>query len=257
MDGELADVDGDGDLDYLSAVGESGAFQNRVYINTSATAADTVAPLFRIPTYSAATPFGDVRVRVGIKDALMTEGDPRYQSVVLNWTVAGVPGSAPMKWAGFDLFQAVIPGVPSGAAVSFTVSCTDREGNVGLSVPTNFSPAGLAPLLLSVSTTGVGDVTITLTGPGQAFVEEFVVVSSLTYGAVGTGPFLGLGPDALAFLSLPFGFAPFHGAFNASGVSSASFPAGTIPAGLTLDARGFSLPAGTLPQLSNIVRKTF
>ncbi len=256
MDGEFADVDNDGDLDYLSGVGESGAFQNRIYINTSATAADTQSPLFRLPSYGSNTLFGNIRVRVGIKDVMATDGDPEFQSVVLNWTVNGVPGSAPMQWAGADLFQATIPGVPSGAPVTFTVQCVDRVGNTGTSALVSFSPTGVAPMLLTVTTAGMGDAVITLSN-GPAFVEQFIVVSSLTFGTVGSGPFLGLGPDAFAFLTLPFGFGPFHGAFDASGIATGSYPAGTVPIGSTFDARGLSLPVGTLPQLSNIVRRTF
>ena len=256
MDGEFADVDNDGDLDYLSAVGESGAFQNRVYINTSTTAADTLAPLFRLPAYNASTPFGNIRARVGIKDVMATDGDPDFQSVTINWTVGGVPGSAPMTWAGGDLFQALIPSVPSGALVTFTVQCVDRAGNTGTSGLVSFNPAGVLPMLLSVTTTGTGDAVVTLSN-GQPFAEEFVVVSGLTFGPVGGGPFLGLGPDAFAFLTLPFGFGPFHGAFDAFGVATGSYPAGTIPLGSTFDARGLSLPVGSLPQLSNIVRRTF
>jgi hypothetical protein len=257
MDGEFADVDNDGDLDYLSAVGESGAFQNRVYINTSATAADTQPPLFRLPNYGPNTPFGNLVVRIGIKDVKTTDGDPGYQSVVLNWTVSGVPGSAPMKWAGGDLFQATIPGITVGAPVTLSATCVDREGNSGTSATLSFSPSAFPPVALSVVTTGVGDVSITLSAPGQPFVEEFVVVSGLTGLPVGSGPFIGLGPDAFAFLQFPFGVAPFHFMTDAAGVVAGAYPPGTVPTGVTFDARAILLPLGAPPQLSNIVRRAF
>ncbi len=171
----------------------------------------------------ASTVFGNVRVRVGIKDVVATDGDPAYQSVTLNWTVGVVPGSAPMKWAGADLFQATIPGVPNGASVSFTVTCVDRAGNSGVSAPVVFSPTAYPPLTLTVSTTGVGDVAMTILGEGQGFANEYLLASSLTTGPVGGGPFLGLGPDAFLFLQLPFGLPPFHDVLDANGAMSVSF----------------------------------
>jgi hypothetical protein len=257
LDGELADVDGDGDLDYLSAVGESGAFQNRLYINTSATAADTHPPTFRLPPLSSTTAFGNIVVRVGVMDVMTTDGDPRYGSVVLNWTVSGVPGSAPMTWAGRDLFQAVIPGVPFGAPVVLSATCVDRAGNIGTSSNLSFTPAGFPPSTLTVTTTGVGDCTVAISAPALPFAEEFVVVSAYTTAPVGTGPFVGLGLDAFLFLQLPIGTPPLHHVLDGFGQISTTFPAGSVPIGATFDARGILLPPLGIPQLTNIVRRTF
>ncbi|HYC76573.1 MAG TPA: VCBS repeat-containing protein, partial [Planctomycetota bacterium] len=256
MDGEFADVDDDGDLDYLSAVGESGAFQNRIYINTSATAADNDAPTFRLPAYGPQTPFGPLMVRVGVRDVMATDGDPEYQSVTLHWTVGGVPGSAPMTWAGADLFQALMPGGAQGVPITLYAECTDRAGNLGTSATAAFSPLAFPPVVLSVTTTGVGDVTITLDAPMQAFAEEYVLVSAATNLPLGAGPFLGLGADALLWFNLPFGVAPFHYFLDVNGHLASSFPAGTLPLGLTLDARAVTFPLGP-PQLSNLVRRSF
>jgi hypothetical protein len=257
LDGEFADVDNDDDLDYVTAVGESGAFQNRIFINTSLTAADTQAPLFRLPPLGSTTVFGDIAVRFGVKDVMATDGDPEYQSTVLNWTVNAVPGSAPMTWVGGDAFQATIPSVPFGAAVVVWADCTDRAGNAATSANVSFSAMGYPPVEFTVTTTGVGDVTMTINAPGQSFVQEYLLASVLTLGAIGSGPFLGLGPDAFAFLSLPAGLPPFHDFLDANGMMSVAYGPGTLPVGITYDARVLTLPPASLPQLSPIVRQTF
>lgn len=254
MDGELADVDNDGDLDYLSAVGESGAFQNRIYINTSASAADTIAPAFRLQALNASAAAGSIGVVVAIRDVMPTDCDPDYQSVTLNYTVNAVPGSVAMAWAGADFFRGVIPFAAIGAPVTYSVTAIDRAGNSGTSATASFSPgANPAGPVLVIETSGVGDVGITLYSPTNPNAEQFLLVSTLIPPVLGSGPFFGLNGDAFNIVLIPPGAPPLHDFLNGAGLQQTYFGPGSLPSGFVFDARGVII-ASPVPLFTNLLR---
>jgi hypothetical protein len=255
LDGAFADVDNDGDIDLLQAIGESGAFQNRIYINTTGPA-DTHAPTFRLQTLTNSTQAGPVAVRCGVRDIMGTKNDPQYTSVTLNYNVNGTPGSTPMKWNGADLFRGVIPWCPFGSTVMYSVTCVDRHANSGTSSTVTFSPMVYGPPTLSITTTGAGDATITIIDEAHPNAEEFLFASTILSNPLGSGPFLGLGADAFNIIFTPIGIPPLHANLNGVGWQVTNFPPGSIPSGLTVDARAVMV-ASPLPVFTNILRITF
>ena len=84
----LIDFDSDGDLDIVTAQGESGAFRNRIYINSGA--ADTFAPTFHLAqlpdTMDILRPYV---VRAEIKDQMTSDTGAFYESTTLCYSVDG------------------------------------------------------------------------------------------------------------------------------------------------------------------------
>ncbi len=235
LDCEFADIDNDGDLDLLTAVGESGAFQNRVYVNNGVT--DTRAPVLTIQTPPSSTPWGLVPVRVSIRDIRASDGDPEYHGVTLTYAInGGASQTVPMHWSGAQIFRGAIPGVPPGASITCHANCTDRSNNVGASATVNFSPLGIPPLSLSV-TPQSGGATIVIASPGDPGAEEYLLVSAQTSAPIGAGPFVGLGVDAFNILLLPTGLPPLHDFLNAAGTQTTVIPSGAVPLGTQFDAR--------------------
>jgi hypothetical protein len=253
LDGEFADVDNDGDLDYVTAVGESGAFQNRIFINGSGV--DTQPPTFRLQALGNSTPSGNIPVLVAVRDVMPTDNDPHYQSVTLNYTINAVPGSVSMKWGGADFFRGVIPLVPFGAAVTYSVTAVDRHGTSGSSGMVSFSPMVYPPPLLVITTTGVGDVSVGIFAEQHPNAEEFLLVSTMLPPVLGSGPLFGLNVDAFNIVFTPIGVPPLHDFLNASGIQVTNFPPGSLPLGFTFDARAVII-AVPVPVVSNILRVT-
>jgi hypothetical protein len=237
LDIKQADVDNDGDIDIVTAVGESGAFQNRLFLNATGVP-DTVAPAIRLQALGAGVAAGSIPVRCGIRDIMSTDTDPGYQSVTLNYTVNGVPGSAAMTWIGADLFRGVVPFAPIGATVVYSVTAVDRRGNSATSGSLSFSPTGLPPApILVISTTGVGDVFCAIYNPATPSAEEYLFYSFQVSGPLGAGVFFGLGTDAFNGVFTPIGVPPLHDFLSPAGLIQVSFGPGSLPLGLVFDAR--------------------
>jgi subtilisin family serine protease len=112
-------------------------------------------------------------------------------------------------------------------------------------------------LLLSITTSGLGDVQLTVS---RAFPlgELFIPISTNTQIPIGSGPVLGLDTDALNWLFLPLHAAPAHVLANSQGTYSFSLPLGSLPPLLQLDAVALSIR--WLPfeyRLSDVRRVTF
>ena len=85
--------------------------------------------------------------------------------------------------------------------------------------------------------------------------EEYLLVSSQVPYSPGTGPFLGLGADALGVLQFPPTVPPLHGYLGSDGVQVTVIPPGGVPQGARFDARAVVLNG--VVKLSNIVRIQF
>jgi hypothetical protein len=255
LDGEFADVDNDGDLDYVTAVGESGAFQNRIYMNATG-AADSQAPTFRLQTLGATAVAGSIPVWVAVKDIMATDGDPEYQSVTLHYDVNGVIGSRPMKWSGADFFRGVIPFAAVGQTVMYWVTVVDRNGTAGTSSTVTFSP-GVIPSspMLVITTPGIGALSVTMYSPTTPGAQEFLFVSTILPPVLGSGPFFGLNADAFNIVFLPTGLPPLHDFLDPLGLQITSFGPGSLPAGFAFDARAVMI-ASPQPLWTDILRVT-
>ncbi len=131
LDVEVGDLTGDGALDMVTAQGESGTFTNRIYINTGP--ADTRPP--RIPWVqtlpnapASAAPY---TVRAAVRDDMSSDRGVA-QSVTLEYMLSIGPPivhTAPMKWAGHDLYRGQVPLQPCGTQVTYRIAAVDRAGN--------------------------------------------------------------------------------------------------------------------------------
>lgn len=129
LDVEMGDLDGDGDLDMVTAQGESGAFRNRLYLNQGP--ADT-----RGPNIAQWEELDDVdvgagprRVRAAIRDNMSSDHGAFYQSVLLQWSSGGPFESVSMAWSGHELYRGIIPDPGTTATIEYRISATDLAGN--------------------------------------------------------------------------------------------------------------------------------
>ncbi|MCZ6612706.1 MAG: FG-GAP-like repeat-containing protein, partial [Planctomycetota bacterium] len=134
LDLMVADLTNDGRLDIVTAQGESGNFQNRIYINNGP--ADTIPPAIQRTEQApdTADTKGPYVIRTVIYDSVTSDRGPFLDDVTLNYVIAipaGLGGvqQVPMKWAGNSLWRGEIPGQPSGSLVEYYVTATDFAGN--------------------------------------------------------------------------------------------------------------------------------
>ncbi|MAC74861.1 MAG: hypothetical protein CMJ22_04655 [Phycisphaerae bacterium] len=143
LDIGFGDVDGDGRPDCVTAQGEFGNFQNRLYMNTGPV--DDIDPTFLSVT--EVTPVGDAvgpfNVRALVVDQYSSDRGfmPRSMELIVS-TDGGRPQAIAMVWVGNSIWEGVIPTVDPCTSVEYRVRAEDRAGNVGESVSTIFETAG-------------------------------------------------------------------------------------------------------------------
>ncbi|HMN95061.1 MAG TPA: VCBS repeat-containing protein [Phycisphaerales bacterium] len=148
LDIEVADYNDDGRLDVVTAQGEGGNFQNRIYINTTGPV-DTIPP--RIV---AVEQVGDVRVgceaagpfavRTMILDSHSSDRGFYPGPIKLSYTIDGDTVEVDMIWVGNSMWRGVIPAVSAPGTVSYRVIAEDRAGNVATSDDQMFEAIGPA-----------------------------------------------------------------------------------------------------------------
>ena len=142
LDVEMADFDGDGDLDMVTAQGESGVFTNRIYINTGEPK-DTLAPRIVDLEQVADGTKGDATVRANVRDDNSSDTGAWIDSVVIEYSVdGGATQQAAMAWMGHQLYRGRIPGAAEGSTVAYSVIATDMAGNPGQSGTLEFVSGG-------------------------------------------------------------------------------------------------------------------
>ncbi|MCH8343879.1 MAG: VCBS repeat-containing protein [Planctomycetes bacterium] len=134
LDIMVADLTGNGKLDIVTAQGESGNFQNRIYINNGP--ADTIGPSIQRTEQApdTADTNGPYVIRTVIYDSVTSDRGPFLDDVTLNYFIAiraGLGGwqQVPMKWAGNSLWRGEIPGQPPDSTVAYYVTATDFASN--------------------------------------------------------------------------------------------------------------------------------
>lgn len=133
LDVEVGDLNGDGRLDVVTVQGESGSFQNRIFINNGPV--DTHPPTFTLVEQppDILDPFtpGPYPVRAIIRDGMTSDRGFIASSVVFWFSVnCGVPESLDMAWMGQDLYRAAIPSQPAFSRVEYWIVAADQAGNV-------------------------------------------------------------------------------------------------------------------------------
>lgn len=130
LDIKVGDFDGDGRYDLVTGQGESGQFQNRIYMNTGAV--DTRPPTIAIteqvvPGTEAGVPRP---VRVAVRDAYTSHMGFHARSVTLRHGTGGtLDGSVAMTLSGNGIWRGVLPARPAGSVVSYAVRAIDAVGN--------------------------------------------------------------------------------------------------------------------------------
>jgi hypothetical protein len=168
LDLMVADLDNDGDLDIVTAQGESGSFQNRIYINTTGPA-DTHPPRVtdteQLPdTDDTAGPYV---VRALILDDMTSDRNFFDGGIVLNYTVnAGLAVQVLMRHSGGQVYRGEIPGQPPGSTVDYFVTAFDWAGNEGAGAPRSFHVGGVFGDLDGDDIVGVSDFLLLLASWG-------------------------------------------------------------------------------------------
>jgi len=147
LDVKVADFDGDGRYDIVTGQGESGAFQNRIYMNNGPV--DTLPPVtVRTEQVIAGTVVGVAHpVRVTLRDAYTSHMGFHSRSVTLRFGTGGVLSqSVSMKLTGNCLYRGVMPAQLAGSTVSYSVRSVDAFGNTGDGPILTFVEAGTPPI---------------------------------------------------------------------------------------------------------------
>ncbi|MDZ4829950.1 MAG: FG-GAP-like repeat-containing protein [Phycisphaerae bacterium] len=193
LDVKVADLNADGRVDIVTAQGEAGSFQNKIFMNTTG-AVDNRAPNVKLTEQvvpgNGAGPFN---VRSEIFDDSANDRGYEFtaEAVKLIYTVnGGAPVEVVMLWKGAWLYRGTIPKQAPCSEVSYFVQATDRQGNVGVGPTKNFTVRGtcgnpadldgdglvnaadLAILLGAWGTAGPGD----LNGDGIVDASDLAVV---------------------------------------------------------------------------------
>jgi hypothetical protein len=141
LDLKVGDLTGDGKADIITAQGESGAFQNRIYVNTGP--ADTIPPNVKLVEQVVPAGIGPFVVRTEVFDQITSDRGYDDKGVFLVYTVnGGKPQTVPMAWSGNSLWRGVIPAQAACAQVSYFVRALDVSNNVGTSASLSFKVPG-------------------------------------------------------------------------------------------------------------------
>jgi hypothetical protein len=130
IDIRVADFNADGRFDIITAQGESGAFQNRIYMNQTG-AQDTRAPrVVRMEQVVPAASPAAQAVRANIADDMTSDRGFHDRGVALKYTLdGGAVQSVPMPWSGNNQWRGIVPQQPVGTVVVYWVTAVDWAGN--------------------------------------------------------------------------------------------------------------------------------
>ena len=143
IDVKVADFDNDKRIDIVTAQGESGSFQNKIYMNLTGPI-DNRAPRVQlteqvVPGSEAA----DHAVRVAVYDEMTSDRGFHDRGVTLRWRAdGGAEQSAAMRWHGNNMWRGVIPAQAPSAAVEYWVTAVDFSSNLGTGPTRTFTEAG-------------------------------------------------------------------------------------------------------------------
>jgi hypothetical protein len=143
IDVKVADFDNDKRIDFITAQGESGSFQNKIYMNLTGPI-DNRAPRVQLTEQVApGSEAADHVVRVAVYDEMTSDRGFHDRGVTLRWRAdGGAEQSAAMRWHGNNMWRGVIPAQAPSAAVEYWVTAVDFSSNVGTGPTRTFTEAG-------------------------------------------------------------------------------------------------------------------
>ncbi|MEY3025139.1 MAG: hypothetical protein RL136_1536 [Planctomycetota bacterium] len=175
LDVKVGDVTGDGKPDIITAQGESGAFQNRIYVNTGP--ADTIKPTIKLVEQVPSRTKGPWVVRTEVFDGITSDRGYDDDGVFLIYSVdGGAQVTVEMLWSGNSLWRGVIPAkLPACATVEYFVRARDVSGNVADSPVKSFVVGGSCGVPGDFDGNGVvdgADLAVLLNGWGSGGVTD-------------------------------------------------------------------------------------
>ncbi len=144
LDIGVGDLTGDGRLDIVTAQGESGNFQNRIYINVRGPV-DTIAPNVVQTEQLDDTDdaVGPYFLRTVIYDGVTSDRGFFDDGITLHYSIdGGREMQTPMAWVGNSQWRAGIPGQAAGGVVEYFVTGSDMAGNLGTGETLSFTIEG-------------------------------------------------------------------------------------------------------------------
>ncbi|MDH3402887.1 MAG: VCBS repeat-containing protein [Acidobacteriota bacterium] len=144
LDLVVADFDGDGRLDVVTAQGESGSFVNRIYVNGGP--ADDRAPRIVATEVPADPQPGEpfYVVRALVLDDMTSDRNFFDRGVTLHYSVdGGAELEAAMRYSGGQVYRGLVPGQESGALVEYFVTARDWADNLGTGAAQSFHVGGI------------------------------------------------------------------------------------------------------------------
>jgi len=140
LDIEVADLNGDGRLDIVTGQGESGNFQNRIYINNGPV--DNRPPVILATQQHPNTDntAGPYVIRARIRDDMTSDRNFFDRGILLHYSVnAGPEQQESMLYSGGQVYRGTIPGQPTGSTVEYWVTAADFNSNLGVGPMLEFS----------------------------------------------------------------------------------------------------------------------
>lgn len=180
----VADLDGDGDYDFVTAQGESGNFTNRVYVNSGP--ADTIAPRFT----AMDTPIeqaGDFVIHAKCTDQLMDDSEAFLR---VDWFVTRVRAEV------FEISVTPAGFVPATATLTRGTRVRFVDGGVGATNIEGTAPATWSRLLPaggSVDRAFVATTDHTISASGVAGSLQITTTNTLSAVTQGFTPHMGNG----------------------------------------------------------------
>lgn len=140
LDIGVADLDADGRFDIVTAQGESGNFQNRIYMNNGPT--DTQPPVIVATEQQANTDdqVGPYVIRALILDDMTSDRNFFNNGIFLNYAVnGGVSDRVDMRYSGGQVYRGEIPGQVLPSTVEYWVTAFDFNDNLGTGETLSFT----------------------------------------------------------------------------------------------------------------------
>lgn len=132
LDVMVADLNGNGRLDIVTAQGESGSFINRIYINNGPV--DTIPPrIVATEELDNVSQSGPYVIRAAILDDMTSDRNFFDTGIALRYSVnGGTELEVAMKHSGGQIYRGEIPQQAMGSMIDYYVVASDFAGNTGM-----------------------------------------------------------------------------------------------------------------------------
>ncbi|MHC5114066.1 MAG: FG-GAP-like repeat-containing protein [Planctomycetota bacterium] len=155
LDIAVADVNNDGKYDVITGQGESGNYENRIYMNIGFvdTHPPTIVDTEQVPD-AGDGPAGPYVLRALILDSMTSDRNFFDKGIFVNYSVnGGATEQVAMRYSGGQVYRGVIPEQNPGSTVEYWITATDWADNTATGPTLSFEIGGA--LLGDVNEDGV------------------------------------------------------------------------------------------------------